>query len=64
MAAPEPDPKPARPDARPAEQASRLVFDDPLDGRGFEDTDEAWGERGEHASDVRRFLADKPPHHL
>lgn len=58
------DPEPARPDGRPAERASRLVFDDPLAGRDFEDTDEAWGERGEHASDVRRLLADKPPHHI
>lgn len=52
---PEPrDPKPA------------LVFDDPLDQQSSDDTDRGWGERpdGDSAADLRRFLDEKPPHHL
>jgi len=57
-AAPEPrDPKPA------------LIFDDPLDQQSSDDTDRGWGERpgeggGDSAADLRRFLDEKPPHHL
>ncbi|NEC86351.1 hypothetical protein [Streptomyces sp. SID12501] len=57
-AAPEPrDPKPA------------LVFDDPLDQQSSDDTDRGWGERlgeggGDSAADLRRFLDEKPPHHI
>lgn len=52
---PEPrDPKPA------------LVFDDPLDQQSSDDTDRGWGERpdGDSAADLKRFLDEKPPHHL
>ncbi|MEJ8669777.1 hypothetical protein AB5J55_17765 [Streptomyces sp. R11] len=56
-AAPEPrEPKPA------------LVFDDPLDQQSSDDTDRGWGERpgtgGDSAADLKRFLDEKPPHHL
>ncbi|QIJ63224.1 hypothetical protein [Streptomyces sp. JB150] len=53
--APEPrDPKPA------------LIFDDPLDEQSSDDTDRGWGERqgGDFADDLKRFLDEKPPHHL
>lgn len=55
--APEPrDPKPA------------LVFDDPLNQQSSDDTDRGWGERadstGDSAADLKRFLDEKPPHHL
>ncbi|MEV5317136.1 hypothetical protein AB0K92_05565 [Streptomyces sp. NPDC052687] len=52
---PEPrDPKPA------------LIFDDPLDEQSSDDTDRGWGERqgGDSADDLKRFLDEKPPHHL
>ncbi len=56
-AAPEPrDPKPA------------LVFDDPLNQQSSDDTDRGWGERaestGDSAADLKRFLDEKPPHHI
>ncbi|WP_330288639.1 hypothetical protein [Streptomyces sp. NBC_00576] len=57
-AAPEPrDPKPA------------LIFDDPLDQQSSDDTDRGWGEHpvdggGDGAADLKRFLDEKPPHHL
>ncbi|GHA05817.1 hypothetical protein ACFOOM_31010 [Streptomyces echinoruber] len=43
-----------------------LVFDDPLDQQSSDDTDRGWGERadGDGAGDLRRFLDEKPPHHL
>jgi hypothetical protein len=50
------------PPARP-----RLVFDDPLDQRSADDTDDGWGERpasGSGAADLARFLDEKPPHHI
>lgn len=55
--APEPrDPKPA------------LVFDDPLNQQSSDDTDRGWGERadstGDSAADLKRFLDEKPPHHI
>ncbi len=57
--APEPAPEPRAP--KPA-----LVFDDPLDQQSSDDTDRGWGERsdGDSAADLRRFLDEKPPHHL
>jgi hypothetical protein len=43
-----------------------LVFDDPLDQQSSDDTDLGWGERtgSDSAADLRRFLDEKPPHHL
>lgn len=45
-----------------------LVFDDPLDRRSADDTDQGWGDRpaptGGGAADLARFLDEKPPHHL
>ncbi|WP_217163727.1 hypothetical protein [Streptomyces sp. AC512_CC834] len=55
-----PDPEPRVP--RPV-----LVFDDPLDQQTSDDTDRGWGERpegGDSAADLKRFLDEKPPHHL
>ncbi|MET9526098.1 hypothetical protein ACH49O_11475 [Streptomyces coeruleorubidus] len=56
-----PDPEPRAP--KPA-----LVFDDPLDQQSSDDTDRGWGERsdggGGGAADLKRFLDEKPPHHL
>ncbi|GAA2437019.1 hypothetical protein [Streptomyces glaucus] len=54
-----PDPEPRAP--KPA-----LVFDDPLDQQSSDDTDRGWGERTESdaAADLKRFLDEKPPHHL
>ncbi|GHH02694.1 hypothetical protein Srubr_70260 [Streptomyces rubradiris] len=57
--APESAPEPRAP--KPA-----LVFDDPLDQQSSDDTDRGWGERtdGDSAADLKRFLDEKPPHHL
>jgi hypothetical protein len=54
---PEPEPRAPRP---------ALVFDDPLDQQTSDDTDRGWGERseGDGAADLKRFLDEKPPHHL
>ncbi|CAM5420365.1 putative protein OS=Streptomyces alboniger OX=132473 GN=CP975_14720 PE=4 SV=1 [Streptomyces alboniger] len=56
-----PDPEPRAP--KPA-----LIFDDPLDRQSSDDTDRGWGERpggeGDSAGDLKRFLDEKPPHHL
>lgn len=55
-----------------------LDFGDPLDGRAPDDSDLGWGEddtgrsgqaeegaEGEEGAEaLRRFLAEKPPHHL
>ncbi|MEU6348151.1 hypothetical protein ABZ896_02350 [Streptomyces sp. NPDC047072] len=60
-AVPDPAPEPRAP--KPA-----LVFDDPLDQQSSDDTDSGWGERshsaGDGAADLKRFLDEKPPHHL
>ncbi|WP_427920680.1 hypothetical protein [Streptomyces sp. cg40] len=44
-----------------------LVFDDPLSRPSSDDTDRGWGERAEGeggAADLKRFLDEKPPHHI
>ncbi|MFF5980813.1 hypothetical protein ACFY78_18405 [Streptomyces olindensis] len=55
------------PASEPREPKPALVFDDPLDQQSSDDTDRGWGERtdsGGGATDLRRFLDEKPPHHL
>ncbi|MFJ1974503.1 hypothetical protein ACIO93_38415 [Streptomyces sp. NPDC087903] len=56
------------PDPEPREPKAELVFDDPLDQQSSDDTDRGWGERpgttGDSAADLRRFLDEKPPHHI
>ncbi|HET9379205.1 MAG TPA: hypothetical protein VFP69_00020 [Streptomyces sp.] len=56
------------PGDEPREPKPALVFDDPLDQQSSDDTDGGWGERGDHdrdvAADLKRFLDEKPPHHL
>ncbi|MEU3553454.1 hypothetical protein [Streptomyces fragilis] len=63
-----PDAAPAPADASaPRRPRAALVFDDPLDQQSSDDTDQGWGERphgGGTAADLRRFLDEKPPHHL
>ena len=45
-----------------------LVFDDPLSRPSSDDTDHGWGEPsgdgGDSAADLKRFLDEKPPHHI
>lgn len=57
---------PAAPEPRAPKPA--LIFDDPLDQQSSDDTDRGWGERpgdgGDSAADLKRFLDEKPPHHL
>lgn len=51
----------------PRDPKAALIFDDPLDERSSDDTDRGWGERqsgGDTADDLKRFLEEKPPHHL
>ncbi|SER44552.1 hypothetical protein SAMN04487983_101698 [Streptomyces sp. yr375] len=52
----------------PREPKPALVFDDPLDRQSSDDTDRGWGERpsadADSAADLKRFLDEKPPHHL
>ncbi|CAM5240871.1 hypothetical protein GCM10010233_46320 [Streptomyces pseudogriseolus] len=50
----------------PREPKPALVFDDPLDQQTADDTDRGWGERpsGDSAADLKRFLDEKPPHHI
>ncbi|MFG2554095.1 hypothetical protein [Streptomyces sp. NPDC048581] len=59
--APVPAPEPGAP--KPV-----LIFDDPLDQQSSDDTDRGWGERpgtgGDSAADLKRFLDEKPPHHI
>ncbi|MBC2903879.1 hypothetical protein [Streptomyces cupreus] len=56
------------PDPEPREPKAALIFDDPLDQQSSDDTDHGWGERpgatGDSAADLKRFLDEKPPHHL
>ncbi len=50
----------------PREPKPALVFDDPLDQPASDDTDRGWGERpsSDSAADLKRFLDEKPPHHI
>ncbi|MFF8973138.1 hypothetical protein [Streptomyces sp. NPDC014995] len=52
----------------PREPKAALIFDDPLDQQSSDDTDSGWGERpaagADSAADLKRFLDEKPPHHL
>ncbi|MFD6150995.1 hypothetical protein [Streptomyces sp. NPDC060243] len=54
--------------ARLRRAKARLVFDDPLYGRGRDDSDRGWGDRpvprGGSTADLARFLDEKPPHHI
>jgi hypothetical protein len=56
------------PDPAPSEPKPALVFDDPLDQQSPDDTDRGWGDRpradSDSAADLKRFLDEKPPHHL
>ncbi|MEU9390473.1 hypothetical protein AB0D86_10770 [Streptomyces sp. NPDC048324] len=57
--APAPEPRAPKP---------ALIFDDPLDQQSSDDIDRGWGERpaaeNDSAADLKRFLDEKPPHHL
>jgi len=57
--APAPEPRAPKP---------ALIFDDPLDQQSSDDTDRGWGERpgstADAAADLKRFLDEKPPHHI
>ncbi|MDH6222314.1 hypothetical protein [Streptomyces pseudovenezuelae] len=64
-----PDPATAAAGAsEPREPKPALIFDDPLDQQSSDDTDRGWGERpgadGGSAADLKRFLDEKPPHHI
>ncbi|KRD17411.1 MULTISPECIES: hypothetical protein [unclassified Streptomyces] len=54
--------------SEPRDPKAALNFDDPLDRQSSDDTDQGWGERpaadGDSAADLRRFLDEKPPHHI
>jgi hypothetical protein len=56
------------PDPEAREPKAALIFDDPLDQQSSDDTDRGWGERpgtaGDSAADLKRFLDEKPPHHI
>lgn len=58
----------AAPDPEPREPKPALIFDDPLDQQSSDDTDRGWGERpgteSDSAADLKRFLDEKPPHHI
>ncbi|MFJ4621489.1 hypothetical protein [Streptomyces sp. NPDC088812] len=62
------EPQEPRVPREPHGPKAALVFDDPLDQQSSDDTDRGWGERpaggGDSAADLRRFLDEKPPHHL
>ena len=59
---------PTAPTPAPRAPKPALSFDDPLDRQSSDDTVRGWGERpasdGDAAADLRRFLDEKPPHHL
>ncbi|WP_329615689.1 hypothetical protein OG244_23575 [Streptomyces brevispora] len=66
--APAPGPRDSKqdPSDRPKPKPA-LIFDDPLDQQSADDTDRGWGERAPSsgsASDLARFLDEKPPHHV
>ncbi|GHE70777.1 hypothetical protein GCM10014715_26060 [Streptomyces spiralis] len=52
--------------SEPRDPKNALIFDDPLNQQSTDDTDRGWGERtdGDATADLRRFLDEKPPHHL
>ncbi|MFI6248643.1 hypothetical protein [Streptomyces sp. NPDC051016] len=58
------------PEPEPRDPKAALIFDDPLDRQSSDDTDRGWGDRpsgdstADSAADLRRFLDEKPPHHL
>ncbi|MFF4118827.1 hypothetical protein [Streptomyces sp. NPDC001714] len=54
------------PEPAPRDPKAALIFDDPLDRQSSDDTDRGWGDRpaGDSAADLKRFLDEKPPHHL
>ncbi|MBP5863165.1 hypothetical protein QBA57_23645 [Streptomyces scabiei] len=56
------------PAPEPPDPKAALVFDDPFSRPSSDDTDHGWGERpgdgGDSAADLKRFLDEKPPHHL
>ncbi|MGW3957119.1 hypothetical protein ACWEKM_40965 [Streptomyces sp. NPDC004752] len=52
------------PAPEPRAPKAALVFDDPLSQQSSDDTDRGWGEAGDGAADLKRFLEEKPPHHL
>lgn len=56
------------PAPEPRDPKAALVFDDPFSRPSSDDTDHGWGERpgdgGDSAADLKRFLDEKPPHHL
>ncbi|MEU2743759.1 hypothetical protein ABZ656_53110 [Streptomyces sp. NPDC007095] len=62
-AAPEP-----RDASAPRAPKPTLIFDDPLSQQSSDDTDRGWGEQsggdGDSAADLKRFLDEKPPHHI
>ncbi|MFF3483999.1 hypothetical protein ACFYXC_12000 [Streptomyces sp. NPDC002701] len=57
---------PAPEPREPRDPKAALVFDDPLSRPSADDTDRGWGERptGDSATDLARFLDEKPPHHI
>ncbi|WP_177198595.1 hypothetical protein [Streptomyces colonosanans] len=50
----------------PLDPKNTLIFGDPLDQQSADDTDRGWGERPstDSAADLKRFLDEKPPHHI
>ncbi|KFF94738.1 hypothetical protein PV367_37715 [Streptomyces europaeiscabiei] len=56
------------PAPEPRDPKAALVFDDPLSRPSSDDTDHGWGERpgdgGDSVADLKRFLDEKPPHHI
>ncbi|MET8169271.1 hypothetical protein ACFU6S_39380 [Streptomyces sp. NPDC057456] len=54
--------------SEPRDPKAALIFDDPLDRQSSDDTDRGWGERpspeGDSVADLKRFLDEKPPHHV
>ncbi|MCX4762772.1 hypothetical protein OG562_17660 [Streptomyces sp. NBC_01275] len=63
-----PDPRDPNEPREPRGPKAALIFDDPLDQQSSDDTDRGWGERpgasADSAADLKRFLDEKPPHHL
>jgi len=56
------------PAPEPRDPKNALVFDDPLSRQSSDDTDDGWGERpstdSDSVADLKRFLDEKPPHHI